>query len=409
MIRIVRYTSPLRNVDSYIAFDTETTGLNSDFDKIVEVGMVEIHNGEIVDQYSSLVNPGFHIPARASEINHIYDNDVAEAPGYGQIAPVLAKWLIGKTVIAHNAPFDMKFIQRLLENNGYSGTIKYIDTVYYARSVVGDVENYKLQTLADHFDIDTGNAHRALDDALTCHHIFQACKKLSPDGAIRQESSGRDNPAWISAKEIVPSRPASPVSPLYGKIVVFTGELSISKRAAMQMAVDAGATVKDNLTLSTDYLVEGEQNPDYVKDDGLSNKQRKAREINNAGKGKINIIGEAEFMHLCESEAKVSAPLPAEAGIQSRNASKTNHSAIIANYPLLSSTWAVVQWAFAIIAFFFSISLVSSDTSTAAVFFLIALISAPIKPLRDILSKVHIRGAVIAAIIAFLFIVALFI
>lgn len=187
MIQAVRYTGAIIDVSNYIVLDTETTGVNPRADKIIEIGLVEVKNNEIVNTFKTYVNPGCHIPAAASAVNHIYDKDVANAPTFDEIAPILKDWLVGKIVIAHNSYFDVTICTTLLNNYNYSGRIKYIDTLFYSRCVVKDVPNYKLQTLASHFGIDSGSAHSALADANTCHQLFQICKSLPQENIIAQK------------------------------------------------------------------------------------------------------------------------------------------------------------------------------------------------------------------------------
>lgn len=381
MLRTIRYTSPLKELSDYVVFDTETTGVDPDTDRIIEVGLIAVKDNIIVDRFGSFVNPGCSIPASASKVNHIFDRDVADAPSYQQIAPILAEWLIGKTVIAHNAQFDMKLVRSLLSEANYSGTIKYVDTLFYARRVVSDVENYKLQTLAEHFSIDTGDAHRAVDDAITCHYLFQECKALTSDDSFGQKSSNSSFYESVQAKDFFPSHPVSPDSPLYDKIVVFTGDLSISRSSAMQMAVDAGAIIKDNLTLNTDYLVEGVQNPYYVKEGELSNKQKTAREINSNGKGKIQIISESEFFKLCgvKKESK------------SRQYSSSQKASQVSSSPKQKKSGTVLRW---ILTFFLAIitfALFSVKSMLAVVFFLLALLAAPISFFKSISAKKSTR------------------
>lgn len=95
-----------------------------------------------------------------------------------------------------------------------------------------------------------------------------------------------------------------PSAPLYGKRIAFTGDFSISQWDIMQMAADAGAELKDRVTLDTDYLVVGARDPSYAEISEKSRKHLRAIEINQSGKGHVQLITEAEFMSMCGSVVK---------------------------------------------------------------------------------------------------------
>lgn len=97
----------------------------------------------------------------------------------------------------------------------------------------------------------------------------------------------------------------NPSGPLYGKNIVFTGEMSLSRSEAMQIAVNAGAVVKTAVSRKTNYLVVGVQDLDIVGDDGMSSKEEKAYALNEEGTADIKIIDEVEFIQLAGEGALV--------------------------------------------------------------------------------------------------------
>lgn len=161
----------------YIAFDIETTGLNPVEDRIVELGAVLFENGIPVKKFSSLVNPNKFISFEATRVNNISNEMIQNAPRENIIYPKLVEFLedslSGEIVIcAHNARFDIGFLSNTLERLGYSGNIKYIDTLSLSRNLIYGLENYKQSTVADYFDIINEEAHRAVTDAETCGKIL---------------------------------------------------------------------------------------------------------------------------------------------------------------------------------------------------------------------------------------------
>lgn len=161
----------------YIAFDTETTGLNPSRDRIIELGAVLFENGKAVKKFETLVNPGVLIPARVTAVNHITNNMLKNAPNedvvYSQFAEFMKDVFNEQTVIcAHNAKFDMNFLSETLMRLGYNANINYIDTLDFSRKKIIGLYNYKQDTVAHYFDIINEQAHRAASDAETCGKIL---------------------------------------------------------------------------------------------------------------------------------------------------------------------------------------------------------------------------------------------
>ncbi len=175
----------------YIAFDVETTGLSSFSDRIVELGAVVFENGQIISKYSTLVNPGCPIPLAASQVNHITNEMLANAPTESQVYPSFVNFLgdalQGNTIIcAHNASFDMGFISSTLERLGYNGTIRYVDTLSLSRRRLS-LENYKQDTVAKHYGFINMNSHRAVSDAEVCGKILWELLKEQDKAPKKQE------------------------------------------------------------------------------------------------------------------------------------------------------------------------------------------------------------------------------
>ena len=166
-------------IPDYVVFDLETTGTSFVTDGVVEISAVKVVNGEIVDEFSELVNPEMPISYFASQVNGITDDMVADCPTFDE---VLGRFLdfIGDSVLAgHNIhSFDMKFIQRDAEK--YFGKVignDYIDTLEIVRLYLPEMEHHKLTDLAEHYGIDTDGAHRALNDCRMNQKVFELLRK----------------------------------------------------------------------------------------------------------------------------------------------------------------------------------------------------------------------------------------
>lgn len=161
----------------YIAFDVETTGLNSYIDRIIEIGAVIFENQIPIKEFGTLVNPKIKIPSAATAVNHITNDMIATAPNekevYADLVKFLGDALKEETIIcAHNAKFDMGFLSETLMRLGYNADIIYVDTLSISRRMVFGIENYKQPTLASHFGIVNEQEHRAVSDAKTCGYIL---------------------------------------------------------------------------------------------------------------------------------------------------------------------------------------------------------------------------------------------
>ena len=175
--------STKKQFDYFIAFDVETTGLDSKKDRIIELSALRFEHGEIVDQFSTLINPQRKIPEEITKLTHIRDKDVETAPVERKAMDKFSFW-IGEAkegeivMVAHNASFDMSFIESAFKRSGVDASLKYVDTLSMARKKLPNLENHKLGTIADHFGIKLKNAHRAKSDAEACGRIFIELLKL---------------------------------------------------------------------------------------------------------------------------------------------------------------------------------------------------------------------------------------
>lgn len=162
----------------FVVLDTETTGLNPNTDKVVEIALLKISKGKIVDEYCTLVNPQKHISSRVSQMTGIYDADVADAPLYDDVGKEIASFLGDCVIIGHNVKFDLDFMGGLLKNVTLRENLtwEYINTVDLAKAAYPGMENYKLQTLVKELSIDTEGAHRARADAMATWKLFELCR-----------------------------------------------------------------------------------------------------------------------------------------------------------------------------------------------------------------------------------------
>ena len=163
---------------TYCVLDLETTGFSATTEKITEVGIMKIQNGEILDQFSCFVNPEKHIPQRVSEVTNITDDMVADAETIDKVFPKILDFIKGSVLVAHNAPFDMGFLKQNAKNLGYEFNYTYLDTLSLAKDLFPDYKKYKLGKIAENLGIKVEVAHRALDDVDTTVKVFNVMMKM---------------------------------------------------------------------------------------------------------------------------------------------------------------------------------------------------------------------------------------
>ncbi|MBO5137487.1 MAG: 3'-5' exonuclease [Spirochaetaceae bacterium] len=160
----------------FCAIDTETTGINSNKDRIIEIGAILFDKNGIKNCFNELINPNCPIPLAASAVNHITDKMVVHCPYIDQILPKFIDFAKDSILVAHNACFDLKFINSELERcNLASLKNKTADTLQLSKKIFPEIKSHKLQSLADFFEIEVKQAHRAFDDARVCMEIFLRC------------------------------------------------------------------------------------------------------------------------------------------------------------------------------------------------------------------------------------------
>ncbi|UFJ42743.1 ATP-dependent DNA helicase DinG [Brevibacillus humidisoli] len=158
----------------FIVIDFETTGNQPrQGDKIIQIGAVAIDDGIITDHFSTFVHPGGPIPPMITSLTGITDEMVADAPTLEEVLPQLLRLLDKRTFVAHNASFDLSFLQEALLSQGYYTFDGYVlDTVELARFLFPTQGSYRLVELADDFDIQHDHPHQADSDALATAQLF---------------------------------------------------------------------------------------------------------------------------------------------------------------------------------------------------------------------------------------------
>ena len=149
-------------INRYVALDIETTGLNPAVDRIIEVGMARVEDGQITQKYSTLVYPGISVSERITELTGIHNEELAGKPRIEEIIGDITSFIGDWPILGHNVTFDFSFLKRAAVNNGYTITDDGIDTLKIARRLLPELEHKNLSFLCQYFNIDPGRSHRLM-------------------------------------------------------------------------------------------------------------------------------------------------------------------------------------------------------------------------------------------------------
>lgn len=158
---------------TYCVLDLETTGFSAVTEKITEIGVMKVKDGEVIDEFSCFVNPEKHIPERVTEVTNITDEMVKDAETIDKVFPKLLEFLGDSVIVAHNAGFDVGFLKQNAKALGYEFDYTYLDTLSLAKDLFPDYKKYKLGKIAENLGIKVEVAHRALDDVDTTVKVFK--------------------------------------------------------------------------------------------------------------------------------------------------------------------------------------------------------------------------------------------
>ncbi|GAB3621048.1 exonuclease domain-containing protein [Glutamicibacter endophyticus] len=323
----------------FTAIDFETA--NGFIGSACSVGLLKVRGGRIVDRVSWLLRPpaGFdHFDPRNVSIHHITPEMVAEAPRVGDRLPDLLKFVGQDLLVAHNSAFDTGVIRAAAEASEVMVPgLEHLCTVKLARKVY-DLPSYSLPFVAEEAGHPIENHHEALADAEACAWaLIDMAERGAHDTAVQVAqahqvpiaASGswspgdppsralRDAQGWLAhghhlpprdafthwpqeGENPTPNEQADPSHPLYGQVVVFTGNLAVPRPTAKSWAAAHGATTASRVTRATTALVVGDGFvPEDLANGRLTNKAKHVLRLRESGQ-RVSVISEGEFMQLVD-------------------------------------------------------------------------------------------------------------
>jgi len=183
--------------------DIEATGGNAGRTRLMEIAVVTVENGEITDEFSTLVNPGKNPDPYVQKMTGITPKMLRKAPKFEQVAARLLRMLQGGIIVAHNAPFDYGLLRKEFARLGYDLQMPYLCTLDVSRELFPEVQNHGLESLTRHLRIPVKHRHRAFGDAHATAQIFKILLQKDPDfHIIRQHIRNGDLPVSRHPKRL---------------------------------------------------------------------------------------------------------------------------------------------------------------------------------------------------------------
>ncbi|MEO0575084.1 MAG: exonuclease domain-containing protein [Pseudomonadota bacterium] len=168
----------------YVVVDVETTGGKAANHRVTEIGAVKVQNGEIVDRFSTLINPMRSIPPYITRLTGISEQMVTDAPRFSDISASFSEFLTGAIFVAHNVNFDYGFLKAEFERVGQPFRYPKLCTCASMRKQFKGHKSYSLKALCDAYDIPLQSHHRALCDAEAAAGLLELLLESQPHGVV---------------------------------------------------------------------------------------------------------------------------------------------------------------------------------------------------------------------------------
>ncbi len=166
--------------------DVETSGISAVYDRIIEVAVLRISGGELIEQFSTLVDPERAIPSYITRLTGISDRDVRGAPVFRDIKDDLLRLFAGAILVAHNARFDYGFIRGEFGRERIDFSATCLCTVRLSRRLFPDYRRHNLDSVIARFDLDCADRHRAIGDALVLWEFLRLLRTRTDAGRLKE-------------------------------------------------------------------------------------------------------------------------------------------------------------------------------------------------------------------------------
>ena len=298
----------------YTVVDTETTGFDSRFDHVIEVGCIKYRDGKEVARYETLIKPpknrdGKYIDEFMEMRTGITNDMLDGAPIFDNVAKDIWQFLKGELIVGHNVNFDVNFLYDIFAdfNSKWILGNDFVDTLRISRRVLLELEHHRLEDLDEYFNVGIAH-HRAISDCETTNIVLREMASLIESKNI-ELTPPKSKRSYIGRKKFDLRTLAADTesfdvdSPLYKKVCVFTGTLALfTRKEAAQVVVNLGGLCENGVTKRTNFLIVGDFDYSANVKDGKSSKLKRAEQL--IGKGQdLQILSEQVFYDmLADSE-----------------------------------------------------------------------------------------------------------
>jgi DNA polymerase-3 subunit epsilon len=248
-----------------VILDIETTGLDPDFDEIIEIGAIKIKNNKVIDNFSHLVKPDALINKFISNLTGITNAMLKNKDKINTVLPLFMKFINKNLLVGHNVNFDINFIYDKLEKLRMKPlSNNFIDTLRLSRQIHKELNHHRLVDMAEYYKISLDGHHRAYHDCLIILSLLNNLRTdiINKYGNIENFKLEKNKEKYrrkFKASDITTSRKVfNKDNLLYNKNVAITGKLKgMNRKNAMQIIADLGGHCQDRVTKITNYLVLG--------------------------------------------------------------------------------------------------------------------------------------------------------
>ena len=292
-------------VDNYTAVDIVATGRDPNCDDIIEIALVKIRDGQKIDSYYSLINPGYPIPDFIIELKGISNDMLLSAPSIENIIHDIQLFLGDDIIVCQNAPYVINFLyDQFTDYNTEPLKNDFIDTCRLSRWLYKELPDHRLETIVSSLGLESENPGRAFSDAIDTSRCYECMKNYIKENEIdlysltkRKRSKNKKHRLTINdinLENVI----VDTDNPFYGKYFVFTGALETFRREdAERLVAENGGYFGDSVTKKTNFLVLGDYENIKTVKGGKTRKLLKAEELILSGQD-LQIISEVFFLDL---------------------------------------------------------------------------------------------------------------
>lgn len=290
----------------YTVVDVETTGFDSRFDYVIEVGCIKYRGGEETARYETLIQPpknrnGRYVDEFIEMHTGITNAMLESAPQFDYVAKPIWQFLKGELIVGHNVNFDVNFLYDVFAdfNSKWILGNDFVDTLRIARRVLPELAHHRLEDLDEYFNVGIAH-HRSIPDCETTNVVLGEMATLIERKNIdlspsKRKSSYAGRQRFDLRTLVADTENVDLDSPLYKKVCVFTGALAKYTRVeAAQIVVNLGGLCENGVTKRTNFLIVGDFDYSSNIKDGKSSKLKRAEQLIAKGQD-LQILSEQVF------------------------------------------------------------------------------------------------------------------